>query len=86
MMPPLQLEKTFKNSVCKWPCLAGALNAGKPVKKPQAYGASDVENHLADLHLHLAVNCCRRHYASPSLDKIMIEACEILDTQKPVCY
>jgi hypothetical protein len=30
---------------------AGALNPGEPVKEPEAHGAGDVENHLADLDL-----------------------------------
>jgi hypothetical protein len=31
--------------------LAGALDAGKPIEKPQAYGAGDVKYHLADFYL-----------------------------------
>ena len=63
-----------------------ALNAGKPVKEPQTHRASDVENHLADLNHQLAVSCCRRHLASPSMIEIVSEICEFLDTLKPVCY
>jgi len=41
---------------------AGALNAGKPIEKPQADRSGDVENHFSDFDLDLTVlNGCRRH-------------------------
>lgn len=68
------------------PELTGALNASKPIEKPQTHRASDVENHLADSNHQIAVRCCRRHLASPSMLEIVSEVREFLDTQKPVCY
>ena len=44
--------------------LAGTLNAGEPVKEPQSHGAGDVENHLPDLDLEIAVRSLRRHHFS----------------------
>ncbi|MGH7230801.1 MAG: hypothetical protein ACREJU_05500 [Nitrospiraceae bacterium] len=33
--------------------LARTLDSGKPVKEPQTNRAGDIENHLADLDLHV---------------------------------
>jgi hypothetical protein len=41
---------------------AWALNACEPVEKPQAHGAGDVKNHLAELDL--VVVLCRIHDVS----------------------
>jgi hypothetical protein len=48
--PPwfLVLKKNKKESACYSSCFsAGALDAGKPIKKPQAHGASQIKNCLA---------------------------------------
>lgn len=79
-------SKTQKIHTLSGPELAGALNASKPIEKPQTHRASDVENHLADLNHQIAVCRCRRHLASPSMLEIVSEVCEFLDTPKPVCY
>ena len=78
--------KDTKIHTLSGPELAGALNAGKPIEKPQTHRASDVENHLADFNHQITVRCCRRHLASPSMLEIVSEVCEFLDTPKPVCY
>jgi hypothetical protein len=79
-------QKSNKVHSPSGPDLAGALNASKPIEEPQTHRASDIENHLADLNLQLAVSCRRRHRASPSMIEIVSEISEFLDTLKPVCY
>jgi hypothetical protein len=53
-----------RNPNVQRPRLAGALNSCKPIKEPQTHSACDVENHLADFDLHLAICRCRCHRVS----------------------
>jgi hypothetical protein len=46
------------------------LNAGKPVKEPQADGTGDVENHLPDFDLEIILLNRFRHDVFSSLQMI----------------
>ena len=84
--PPRQIDSINKIQESlqppSGPDLAGALNASKPIEKPQTHRAGDIENHLADLNHQIAISCRRRHHASPSIIEIVSEISEFLDTLK----
>src|SRR2546423_1980327 len=66
-LPPSTF-RTFKKSRAAVPLrLAGALNSSEPIKKPQTHCTCDIENHLADSDLYIAIRCCRGHRISFSL-------------------
>ena len=50
-LPPSDLTDVQEIPALQRPCLAGALNPGEPIKKPQAHRTGHVKNHLADLDL-----------------------------------
>jgi hypothetical protein len=52
-------RKRLGNSLTQQPYLAGALDAGKPIEKPETNRAGYIENHFADFHLDRTI-CCRR--------------------------
>ena len=62
-------------------CSARTLNAREPVEEPQADGERDVENHLPDLNLEIAVRGLRRHcFSSISGDEARMMCREVFLT------
>ena len=64
---------------------ARALDAGKPIKEPQAHCARNIKNHLADLGMHLIL-CYGFHRISLCLFKNILRDAQSLTDFKSLCY
>jgi hypothetical protein len=67
---------------------AGALDSGKPVEKPDAHRAGDVENHFADFYLNFTVRGSRCHDCVTP-DQVVVGGSELLhflDRHSALCY